>query len=174
MKRLLVTLLLCVAFAPVARADFSQGVAAYARGDYDTAAKVMISLSEGTDHPYAELWLGTMYAKGQGVKQDYEKAAKWLRSASEKGIAAAQYKLGIMYSIGQGVPEDMEYAYAWLSVSGKQGHKNAASALATVESKLSTQEMVAAKKLAAEYIQKYGTPPKLEPEGVDKPINIKN
>ena len=172
MKHLLVSLLLCIALVPVARADFSEGVTAYARGDYDTAAKVMISLAEGTDHPYAELWLGTMYAKGQGVKQDYEKAAKWLRSASEKGIAAAQYKLGIMYSLGQGVPQDMEFAYAWLSVSNKQGHKNAAPALAMVEGKLSGQEMEEAKKLAAEYIDKYGKPPQLEPEGIDKPINI--
>ena len=170
MKRFAVIALLSFVWIPGTRADFNAGVAAYARGEYETAAQHLIPLAESADDPYAQRFLGEMYAKGQGVEQNLELAAKWYRSAAEHGVATAQYKLGIMYRDGQGVPQDMEYAYAWLSVANKQGNKLAPTALASVESKLSAEEMGEAKKLSEEFIKKYGEPPKLKPEGLEQPI----
>ena len=46
-----------------------------------------------------------MYAKGQGVPQDYAEAVKWYRLAAEQGFAMAQDNLGLMYKNGQGVPQ---------------------------------------------------------------------
>jgi len=151
-------------------ASFNAGVAAYARGDYDTAALSLIPLAESMDHPYAQRVLAEMYAKGQGVDQDPEQAAKWYRSAAEKGVDAAQYKLGLLYRDGEGVPQDMEYAYAWLSVAAKQGNRFAPSELPGVESRLSEAERSQARKLAEDFIRKYGEPPQLTPEGIDTPL----
>ena len=39
-----------------------------------------------------------MYAKGQGVPQDYSKALSWFRLAADQGNALAQNALGLMYA----------------------------------------------------------------------------
>ena len=48
-----------------------------------------------------------MYAKGQGVIQDYKEALKWFRLAAAQGDAKAQYNLGVMYDNGEGVTNVM-------------------------------------------------------------------
>ncbi len=69
----------------------------------------------------AQLNLGLMYRKGQGVPQDYVSAAVWFRKAAEQRIADAQAMLGAAYVTGLGVPEDKAEAYFWLNLaaSGK-------------------------------------------------------
>ena len=54
-----------------------------------------------------------MYAKGQGVPQDYAEALKWYRLAAEQGNANAQDNLGVMYANGHGVPQDDAEAVKW-------------------------------------------------------------
>src|SRR5713226_6450356 len=54
----------------------------------------------------AQVSLGTMYATGQGVPQDYGEAVKWLRLAATQGLAAAQFNLGFMSYWGRGVLQD--------------------------------------------------------------------
>ena len=44
----------------------------------------------------AQYTLGFMYAKGEGVPQDYAEAMKWFRKAAEQGHAEAQHNLGVM------------------------------------------------------------------------------
>ena len=61
--------------------------------------------------------LGNIYAKGEGVPQDYQEAAKWYREAGEQGHGSAQYELGSIYAKGEGVPQDYIKAYAWLSLA---------------------------------------------------------
>ena len=41
--------------------------------------------------------LGAAYAKGNGVKQDYDEAAKWYEKAAGQGNASAQAALGELY-----------------------------------------------------------------------------
>jgi len=44
-----------------------------------------------------------MYAEGQGVPQDYQETARWLRMAAEQGDRSAQVpNLGVMYAKGRG------------------------------------------------------------------------
>ena len=38
--------------------------------------------------------LGCCYGDGEGVEQDYAKAAEWLKKAAEQGHPRAQYNLG--------------------------------------------------------------------------------
>ena len=49
----------------------------------------------------AQNGLGIMYAKGEGVPQDYSKALKWFGLAADKGDAGAQYNLGLMYAFAK-------------------------------------------------------------------------
>jgi Sel1 repeat len=69
----------------------------------------------GTDQSnvIAQYNLGSMYANGQGVPQDYAEAAKWYRLAADQGLAIAQFVLGVMYNKGDGVPHDYAEAVKW-------------------------------------------------------------
>jgi TPR repeat protein len=69
----------------------------------------------------AQFNLGVMYAKGQGVAQDYAEAATWYRKAAEQGYAPAQCKLGTMYSQGHGVTQDYAEAMKWYRKAAEQG-----------------------------------------------------
>jgi hypothetical protein len=62
-----------------------------------------------------------MYAKGQGVPQDYAEAVKWYRLAANQGDAFAQFHLGLMYAKGQGVPQDYAEAVKWYRLAANQG-----------------------------------------------------
>src|SRR5262249_39738338 len=51
--------------------------------------------------PEAQFLLGTAWAKGQGLTNNYEEAAKWYRRAADQGHAGAQAGLGELYEAGQ-------------------------------------------------------------------------
>ncbi|HEU0218115.1 MAG TPA: tetratricopeptide repeat protein, partial [Stellaceae bacterium] len=70
----------------------------------------------------AELQLGILYAKGEGVAQDYETAGKWFRAAANQGVARAQYDLGVLYERGRGVPLDLTEAANWYLKGAQGGH----------------------------------------------------
>ncbi len=55
-------------------AGWDEGVAAYQRGDYAKAIRELRPLAE-KGYANAQVVLGVMYVKGQGVPQDYTKAA---------------------------------------------------------------------------------------------------
>ena len=74
----------------------------------------------------AQFSLGVIYAKGQGVAQDYAEAAKWYRKAAEQGYTPAQCKLGTMYVQGHGVTRDYAEAVKWYRKAAEQGQCNGA------------------------------------------------
>ncbi len=80
----------------------------------------------------AQQKLGTIYAKGQGVKQDYAEAAKWYRQAADQGHPAAQTALGELYEAGQGVPRDEAEAAKCYRRAAEQGHAPAQYSLAVL------------------------------------------
>ena len=106
---------------PVAAAQtFDEAVAAYERGDYATAMRgFRVHAEQG--NAGAQVALGVMYDRGEGVPQNYIEAATWYRKAAEQGNADAQYNLGIMYSFGKGVPEDDAEAAKWFRKAAEQG-----------------------------------------------------
>ena len=107
-------------FVSVAQADYDEGVAAYEKGDYDTAYKELKPLAEQGD-ANAQISLGTMYYHGQGVPQDYKEAVEWYRKSAEQGNATAQYAFGVAYRKGQAVPQDDEEALNWFLKAAEQG-----------------------------------------------------
>ena len=64
---------------------------------------------------------GVAYYYGNGVKQDYNEAAKWFRKAAEQGNADAQYNLGSAYFYGNGVPQNYNEAAKWFRKAAEQG-----------------------------------------------------
>jgi uncharacterized protein len=54
----------------------------------------------------AQYNLGAMYARGQGVPQDFAQAFDWFGKAADHGNADAQVSLGELYAEGYGVPQD--------------------------------------------------------------------
>lgn len=69
--------------------------------------------------------LGSMYYLGNGVAQDYAKAAYWLRRAAEQGDAKAQVMLGEMYHDGTGVAQDYVQSASWYRKAAEQGNEYA-------------------------------------------------
>lgn len=95
------------------RGAYLSGVEAYEEGNYQVALPTFRSLAK-QGHMDAQNSLASMYAIGQGVRQDRARAAKWYRLAAIQGHALAQYSLGVMLSAGQGVSRDGPEAADWI------------------------------------------------------------
>ena len=72
---------------------------------------------------------GVAYYYGNGVKQDYNEAAKWFRKAADDGHHWAQYNMGFCYEFGHGVPKNFSLAESFYKKAAESGHKNAIDAL---------------------------------------------
>ena len=105
--------------------------AAYDRGDYETAHREALTEAQ-RGRPWAQYLIGVMYARGEGVPQDYAEAARWYRKAAEQGHADAQFNLGSMYFRGEGVEQHPGEAGRWARVAAEQGHEKASELLAFV------------------------------------------
>jgi TPR repeat protein len=91
------------------------------------AARLMTELpqkpgKDQIDEADMDLLRGTLYYHGQGVPQDFERAAMWFRKAADKGVAEAQYYLGLQHDDGQGVIHSHVRAAAWYQMAAKQGY----------------------------------------------------
>jgi hypothetical protein len=129
--------------------SYDDAMAAYDKGDFATALKLLRPLAERGDAS-AQYAIGRMYAKGQGVPQDAAEANNWFNKGreqskalqaynrsdfvtahkifeplAEKGQALAEYILGLMYANGQGVPESYPEALKWLTKAAEQGEAKA-------------------------------------------------
>ena len=80
----------------------------------------------------AQLNLGRLYDKGEGVSEDDAEAVHWLRKAAEQGLAEAQNYLGYMYNRGEGVTQDHEEAVHWFRKAAEQGLAKAQSNLGSM------------------------------------------
>ena len=117
--------LLALAFlGVVAAGPLEDGRAAYQRGDYPTAMRLLRPLAEAGDAG-AQTDLGWMYANGRGAPQDYAQALAWRRKAADQGNATAEFSLGIMYQQGQGAPQDFAQAATWTRKAAERGHAGA-------------------------------------------------
>jgi len=69
--------------------------------------------------------LGLDYYKGQGVKQDYAEAIRWLRKSATQGNTDAQFIVGNMYQKGTGVKPNQVEAVKWFRKVAEQGDADA-------------------------------------------------
>ena len=64
-----------------------------------------------------------LYFEGEGVKQDYAKAVKWFRKASDQNYPEAQTNLGFMYHNGKGIKQDYAKAMEWYKKACENGNQ---------------------------------------------------
>lgn len=119
-------------FSAGAFAGLQEGLDAYQRGDYAAAQKELAPLGvRGV--AAAQLYLGMMSENGQGVPQNYAKAAMQYEFAANQGNVEAQRHLGMLYDLGKGVPQDKKIAAEWYRKSDEA--KAIADAKATTDVK---------------------------------------
>ena len=137
--------------------DLEDAYAAYERGDYAAAYRLIKPLAE-QGNAKAQFNLGLMYKEGEGVPQDYTETMKWYRKAAEQDLADAQYFLGAMYGKGQGVPQDNVLAYMWLTLaasrfSASEGKKRGMAVMSgeVIAARMTPEEIAEAERLAREW-----------------------
>ncbi len=120
-SRILPAILLLVALdfvqaRPVHADAMARANAAYARGDFVRAVKLLTPLALRGD-ARAQAVLGFMYENGYGAPQAYDAAADLYMRAASRGNPFGQGMLGLMYDKGHGVPQDFVLAYKWLNLA---------------------------------------------------------
>lgn len=78
----------------------------------------------------AEVTVGDMYLRGQGMEQDAVEAARWYTAAADHGDPRALYALGQLYLRGEGVDADPVRARALFTRASAAGSAEATRALA--------------------------------------------
>lgn len=119
--KIFAVILFLVLHSQLSLADFKKGGDAYKNGDFKTAAEEFLKDAEKGDHR-AMYALGSMYAAGHGVEQNYQEAYKWFSRAAKHGRPDAQYKLGVMYDEGIGVEQDYNKAGKYYSKAARYGY----------------------------------------------------
>ncbi|WP_411675232.1 tetratricopeptide repeat protein [Acidiferrobacter thiooxydans] len=66
--------------------------------------------------------LGSDYATGRGVSQDYAKAVYWYKKAAAQGISAGETALGSLYANRHGVLKNYVKAVYWYRRAAAQGY----------------------------------------------------
>jgi len=100
----------------------------------------------------AQLMIGSMYERGQGVPQNAGEALQWYRRAAEGGHATAQLFLGDAYTSGKGTPQNYVLAHLWLNraaVTAASGevHDNAVRILGLIGRKMTPEQIAGAQTL---------------------------
>lgn len=119
------------ALLPAFAEQLEEGVAAVARRDYAVAFKAFKPLAEA-GNVAAQVNLGNLYMKGEGVKQNYVEAGRWYTHAAEQNERMAQSKLGILHYYGLGTEKNPGEAARWFTKAAQQGDRSAQAVLGSL------------------------------------------
>ena len=89
-----------------------QGMEAHNRGDIATAYLLLQRAASAGD-PEAQVNLGYLYARGQGVTQDQAAALRLYQAAAAQGDSEGMNAVGYKYEFGTGVQPDIQWAIHW-------------------------------------------------------------
>ena len=101
-------------------ADYSAGLDAYNRGEWEQAAKELKPIADG-GHSQAQFLMGTMYASGEGVEGSMGEALRYYRLSAEQDNGEAQNALAFTFRVGNGVQQSYENAAAWYRKAANRG-----------------------------------------------------
>ncbi len=121
-------LVLVLAVALPAHADFDHATVAFEKGDYAQALAELRPLAKQGD-PRSQYAMGVMAENGFGMPKDLEQAAAWYRKAADQGNTDAQFNLGAMYEHGIGMPVNYAQAARWYRPAAESGDLDALSNL---------------------------------------------
>ena len=103
----------------------------------------------------AQFALGTRYANGEDVKQDYSEAARWFTRAAEQGHTMAESILSAYYWQGRGVRQDLTKAYFWLLIAQAGGDQVGRERVAFLASQMAPSQLAAAKAQADQWLREH-------------------
>lgn len=106
------------------------GLAVPAAAQTDALAPLRAAAEQGV--LAAELELARRYEAGDGLLQNFARAAEWYARAAEAGSAQAANRLGRMHHAGLGVPQDLPRAIALLERAAESGEAEYLTDLALV------------------------------------------
>jgi len=143
-----------------ARAQSTVGLMYYkgngvAQNDHEALRWFRLAADQGDAR--AQFNLGGMYFEAQGVAQDFTEATKWWSLAADQGYPQAQYNLGLWYAEGKDGSSDNVQAHMWLNLaaarlaSGSRERYEAIRSRDLVASKMTTEQITQAQKLAREW-----------------------
>ncbi|HXW27722.1 MAG TPA: tetratricopeptide repeat protein [Xanthobacteraceae bacterium] len=115
--------------APPAAAASGHGAAepdlaygAYQEGHFLTAFALATRRVNDKGDPKAMTLLGWLYANGEGVRKDDERALSWYKLAAERGDREAMFELAMFRLRGRGGPRDRDAAVVLLQRAASLGH----------------------------------------------------
>lgn len=103
---------------------FDAGMRALVDGDYAVAYCNWIPLARQGDAD-AQYHLGWLYANGNGLAVDIEKALDWWLRAARQGHTDAQFAVALAYMTGEGIGRDLDRAVDWYLSAARLGHADA-------------------------------------------------
>lgn len=101
-------------------AQLEEGIAAYERGDYETAFREFLPLAEEGDAAVQHL-VAKSYSTGIGVRANQSEALYWMRRSAEQNWPPAQFDLGVLYADGRAVTRDLAAARSWYVRAAEHG-----------------------------------------------------
>lgn len=108
--------------------------AAYQKGRYDKAFDIWYQAANDGEAE-AQSWIGSLYANGEGVEVDDQKALQWYLAAAKQGNHMAQANVGAFYFMGRGTARNVPEAVRWLTAAAEGGDLNGLFNLAVIYSK---------------------------------------
>lgn len=121
----------------------------------DGTLESMRKLAEQGD-PVAQFSVGSHYATGEGVPQDYAEAVRWFSLAAEQGHVVSQATLGAYYYAGRGLPQpDLVKAYFWSVLAQAGGDEASKYRLPLLASRLPRDKIVAVQQQADDWIKEH-------------------
>ncbi len=103
---------------------FEKGMEALLEGNFAEAWCLWRPLAE-QGHAESQYNLGWLYANGNGVAVDMDRAFYWWKQAAAQGHADAEFAIGLAYTTGEGVERDLAEAVRWIYRAAWQGHPDA-------------------------------------------------
>jgi len=100
--------------------EFAQGTNA----DMSKAAQCYLKAAD-LGLAQAQFSLARLYIAGEGVRENYQQALRWLRQAAAQDYSPAKNRLGVMYEHGEGVPKDLVEAYKWYLLAAEANNISA-------------------------------------------------
>jgi localization factor PodJL len=95
--------------------------------------------------------LAVLLAEGSNGKPDYAVAVEWFNRAAEHGIRDSQYNLAILLARGLGTAQNLPQSYMWFAIAAQQGDDDAGKKRDEVASRLSANDLKAAKAMLDEW-----------------------
>ncbi len=127
---------------------FKEAEAAYKKGDYKTAKKIVFPLAERGDRRAQDL-LSDLYWSGRGVDRDRCESTRWADKAARQNLGRAQYSMAWAYISGHGVYRNSELSYRWALAAIRSGDKRASKNLELFGSELQESQRLRIRKSMA-------------------------